>query len=133
MYVHTRKIIRFRSIVSHDIGHIKRDNLVNLYISLVEKREKLRHLCNSMTMTAVSTKSGMMIQNCTSVPSERRTPLRGVCCSGPGRRASAARPAVSSSYEAAAACGGRTRAVTRCQLTQEAEHRLAIYSRSRQR
>jgi len=41
----------------------------------------------------------------------------------------AARPAVCSN-RAAAACGGRMRAVQRCQLTQEAEHRLVWYCRN---
>jgi len=65
-----------------------------------------------------------------SVPSGRCTPLPRICCRGPGGHeisidcCTASGPAVSSRC-AAAACGSRMRAVPRCQLTQEAEHRLA--------
>ena len=43
-----RKITKFYSVISNfDKAVLKRDHLVNFYISL-EKREKLRCLCNSM-------------------------------------------------------------------------------------
>ena len=63
-----------------------------------------------------------------SVPSDRHTPLLRVCCCGPSGQTisidccTAGGPAVSSS-RGAAAWDGRMRAVTRCQLTYEAEHR----------